>query len=69
MKNGNKIQKKSEKTQGWIGDDAGRALISGSNYCWVMHSGSKVGPKKEIWVLFDLKVRKKKIMMIIPIRV
>ena len=64
-----KYRKKSEKKQRWIGDDAGRALFSGSNvhflmknrhkigekseenrsggqYCWVMHSGSRVDVQK-----------------------
>ena len=31
MKNSNKIQKKIRKKQGWIDDDAGRALFLGSN--------------------------------------
>ena len=55
MKNGNKIQKKSEKKQGWIGDDAGRALFSGSNVhfqIWkhlhfLMKNRHKIGEKSE----------------------
>ena len=58
MKNRHKIGGKSEKNR------------RGGQYCWVMHSGSRVDvQKKEISVVFDPKVRKKKIMMIIPIRI
>ena len=57
MKNRYKIGEKSEKNR------------SGGQYCWVMHSGSRVDVQKRKSGVFDPKVRKKKIMMIIPLRV